>query len=190
MEVIKHVFDLIDIFLLHFSSWYTFFAYRIWIREQYLVNHNVSYVDILLSKLDWKSLSFVHTKELWDTDGNESCSLWILELHVDLFCFLFHSIHSIEKFFMNDIWIDLLSTFLIHHWAHGSEHSSEFFFHFNKLHNSFFKNSREVKKSQSMTSWSSIKNDQIKIVLIKTLKHLSKRCSLINTRDGVFDLWK
>ena len=54
-------------------------------------------VDFLLSKLNCKSLSLVHTQELRNTHSYEGGLFCIFELLIDLFNLGFHSIDAIKQ---------------------------------------------------------------------------------------------
>jgi hypothetical protein len=188
MKVIEHFLNLTHVFLLHLSSCNALFALRSWIREQNLVDDNVSNVDILFGQFNRESLGLVHAQELRDADSNEGGTLWVLELTVDLLCLLLHAIHCLEELFMDSVWVHTWLSLSLHHAVHGSEHASELLLELDKLHDGLFEDVWEVQKSQGMSSWSCIENDQVKVVLIKTLEHLTKRSGLVDSGYAIFDL--
>ena len=59
MEIIINFLNLRQILVLHFSSGLAFRAWCSWIREQHLIHDDVPNINLLLRKLNCKSLSLV-----------------------------------------------------------------------------------------------------------------------------------
>lgn len=188
MKVIEHFLNLTHVLLLHLSSCDALFAIGLWIREQDLVDNNVSNVDILFGQFNGKSLGLIHAQELRDANCHEGGSLWVLELTVDFLSFLLHAVHGLEEFLVYNVWVHTCLSLSLHHAVHGSEHATEFLLQLDQLHDGLFKDVWQVQKSQGVSSWSSIENDQLEVVLVKTLQHLTKRCGLVDTGNAIFNL--
>ena len=171
MEIIEHLLDLTHVFVLHFSTSDTLLAIGVWIREQDLVNDDVTDIDVLLGKLYGQPLGLIHREELRDANSDEGGGVWVPKLLVDLLSLLLHSIECLEQLLVHCLWVGSLS---LHHSVHGAQHASELLLQLDELYDSLFQDVWEVEQPQGMASGSSIEDDQVEVVLIKGLEHLTK----------------
>lgn len=124
MEVVVDFLNLRQILILHLSPGLTLIARCARIGEQYLIDHDVPNINLLLSQLNGEPLRLIHGEELGDADGDECRLLWVLEL---LVYFLYFGLHLIKS--LKNLILDLLRTLLRVGLAHDlRKHASELLF--------------------------------------------------------------
>jgi len=89
---------------------------------------------------------------------------------------------------VDDLRVLLLASLCSHHGVHASDHSAEFLLKLNHLDDTFFEDFREIQKSKSVARWSSIENNELKVICIQVLQNLTERSGLINTGNTSHDL--
>jgi len=146
VEVIIDLLDLGQVFILHLPPCGTLLAWSAWVREEDLVDDNISYIYFLFSKFNCESLGLVHTQEFRDAYCHKGRLFRILELRINLLNFGLHSIHGIEQLLVNLLRI-LLLTLATHHAIHPTDHATKFLLKFNKLQNTLLQNLWEVQQS-------------------------------------------
>ena len=146
MEIVVNFLDLSEVLVLHSAPCLALSAVLSWVWEQNLVNDNVVDVDLLLGKLNRKSLRFVHAEELGDANGHKCSLVAIFKLLVHLFNLCLHGIDAIKEALLcvlTSAWVAIC----VHHLGDLREHASKLVLKFNQLHKSFLKNVWEVQQA-------------------------------------------
>ena len=112
IQLQKHV----QVFLLHFRSCRAQLARRSWLREQYLIDYQIVYMNLEILKLRNQTFSFVKTQELRNTHCDKCCKVLlrkfialrllqsnyiiyrIFELRIDFLDGFLHSLQIVEHF--------------------------------------------------------------------------------------------
>jgi len=74
------------------------------------------------------------------------------------------------------------------HSTHSWEHATELLLKLNKFDNTLLQNLWEVKESESMSSWSCIKDDHVKVVLVQASQDLTEWSCFIDSWNWAHNL--
>ena len=181
MEIVVNLLDLSEVLVLHASTGLALGAVLGGVWEQDLVDYNVVDVDLLLGQLDRQSLRLVHREELGDADCNKRRLVSILELLVHLLNLCLHSVNAVEETLLHIFGVlASLRAIRVHHCLHLLEHATELVLQLNQLDETFFENVGEVEESEGVTRGRRVEDNQIKVVLVEGLDHLTEGGGLVD----------
>lgn len=132
MVQVEDVLDLLQILVLHASSRCALLTWVRWVRNAYLIYHDVAQVNVLSGQCLHQSRSFVNTQLLRNANCNESGVVVILKLSVDLLDSLLQRVQRLEQLVFN-IASHRLTLRRCHHRLGLFQDASKLLFKFNKF---------------------------------------------------------